>query len=485
MTTRTIIKFIHDTLEYGVPKKHTDDFLSLFGRRVLDGALNIDIDILKEFDSRYRSGINNIKWTGGIDFYIDLNTASKSGIFTKIEDIEKWIEQYKYKDDTGEKEMNHTGQVGQVGTGDILTNCLTDIIINTINKSNPTIGLSVETMRQLTDLVHSILLEIHNKENSIKLDKETLDTIKSLIENKDKETINTGEYKWAVVNNSTSIKLVGVDLLDLASKALIKKALLISGVPGTGKTKCMLELALELAKDRSRIKLISLGQDNMTYSDFMIGQSNIKGVTWRPTDGIFLEMCKKADADREHLYVMCIDEIGRGKTEAVFGELITAMEQRDTVINISYNKSLLVPSNLIILATRNIRDTSVTGLDLALYERFTQVEIEPQWNDTFINEISTDSEIVDILTQVAVYMTDINDTYKKKNRSYYMVGTRVITPSSQMIGDLTKDDILDMIESQLIPVLQHEQRLNSLPAADKNSVIDIINDIKSLVEERR
>lgn len=471
-------KFIYNQAEYGVPESNLDGFLSLFGTLIIDGAIEFDIDELNNLEKDINNASTNIDWTGGKDFYIDLEKASKLNTFNTIDDIEKWIKQYKYNKITtkqGSKQMD---------MNNILDRYIGDILISSINKSNPTIGLSIETMRQLTQLVEGIILEMRNKENKLILDKSSIDAIKDILSIKGKTEEIENEYKWSTKGVRGGISLIGIDILDLVSKALIKKALLISGVPGTGKTKCMLEVAKELAKDSSRIKLISLGQDNMTYSDFMIGQSNIGG-TWKPTDGVLLEMCKKADADRENTYVLCIDEIGRGQTEAVFGELITAMEQRDTIINISYNKSLMVPSNLIILATRNIRDTSVTGLDLALYERFTQVVIEPQWNDAFIREISTDKEIIDILTKIAIYMNEINEIYKNNNRSYHMIGTRVITPSNQMLEDLTKDDILDMLETQLIPVLQHEQRLNSLNKSSRDEITSLIEEINGIIEESK
>ena len=165
-------------------------------------------------------------------------------------------------------------------------------------------------------------------------------------------------------------------LLSLGTSGII-----LRGAPGTGKSWYADRIAMSLTGgDRTRIFRVKF-HPSYTYEDFFDGflpsqetksGFEIKGKVFR----LAIEKAQEADG----LVVLLIDEINRGNTAKIFGEALTYIEhgwRNVKFIPRLSDSEIVVPGNLIVLATMNPHDRSITPLDMALLRRFDQIDMPP------------------------------------------------------------------------------------------------------------
>lgn len=148
-------------------------------------------------------------------------------------------------------------------------------------------------------------------------------------------------------------------------------------------------------------------------------------------------------------YCLLIDEINRGNVSAIFGELITLIEEdkrltkNEIIAELPYSKKPFgVPPNLYIIGTMNTADRSVEALDTALRRRFSFKEIMP--NPSLLEKIEFDGfnlkEVLETINERIEFLLDRDHTI---GHSYFL--------------DLKNNDtdgLEEVFKNKVLPLLQ-------------------------------
>ena len=198
-----------------------------------------------------------------------------------------------------------------------------------------------------------------------------------------------------LVDDIKSSKAIPVSLLelDLDDPILVQvqkllglgtSGVIMTGVPGTGKSYYAKRIGKHLVKDPENDIFRVQFHPSYGYEDFVEGyrpdeqsQSGFKVV-----DKTFLLAChraRKLNKDKRFV-VLIVDEINRGDPARIFGELLTYIERpyREDIFTLPFSGNpFSVPENLLMLGTMNPYDRSVAQIDAAFVRRFDQIELQP------------------------------------------------------------------------------------------------------------
>src|SRR5680860_20370 len=174
---------------------------------------------------------------------------------------------------------------------------------------------------------------------------------------------------------------------------------LFTGPPGTSKTYYAGKIGRALTNHDDRRIVFLQFHPSYQYEDFMQGIiPRGDGGGFELVDKPFLRMCRAAEADPRHDYVIVIDELSRADPGRVFGEALTYVERSKRGLPVQLamdDEEVRVPDNLVILATMNPLDRGVDDVDAAFERRFAKVAMEP--DATIVEEFLDRNNVSDTL----------------------------------------------------------------------------------------
>lgn len=239
-----------------------------------------------------------------------------------------------------------------------------------------------------------------------------------------------------------------------------KKAIILRGVPGVGKTFVIRDLIRQAFKNigEDGIETIQFHQ-SYSYEEFIEGLKPQMDGSFKPEKGVFYEIANRAKNDQENNYFLVIDEINRGNISKIFGELMMLIEndKRDNAsLKLAYSKELFsVPGNLYIIGTMNTADRSLSLIDYALRRRFSFLTLEPAYGTVKFNEFLSKTmeltkENIGQINDAMIHVNSLIEERLDKNfligHSYFIADDETIDDFDTWFGDIVEFDIMPMIE---------------------------------------
>jgi 5-methylcytosine-specific restriction enzyme B len=246
-----------------------------------------------------------------------------------------------------------------------------------------------------------------------------------------------------------------------------KKALILQGAPGVGKTFMARKLAYAFleARDDARITSIQL-HPSYTYEDFVRGyRPTGQAGTFALMDGPFLRLCQQAADDPDRRHVLLVDEINRGHLSQVFGELFMLLEgdkrgPRHAVTPLyrrTDGETFHVPENVYVIGTMNIADRSLALVDFALRRRFAFLTLEPQFGaQAFVTWLQERKMPPALCALIVQRMGALNNHIAEDSRlgPAFRVGHSFFCPRGEDFSLLTKDWFAEVVETEVVPLLE-------------------------------
>lgn len=270
------------------------------------------------------------------------------------------------------------------------------------------------------------------------------------------------------------------DLHRILDRLRTKKAMILQGPPGVGKTFVARKLAWALMEevDNTRLEMVQFHQ-SYSYDDFVRGYRPLPDQrgSFGLQNGVFYEFCQIATKDPERKYVFVIDEINRGNLSLIFGELLMLIEAdkrgREFAVPLVYRTEdeprFYIPSNLYLIGLMNVADRSLAMVDYALRRRFAFVTLRPQYEShrfrQWLLDRSMPDELVDLITS---RMSALNREIKEDPLlgENYQIGHSNFCPKGDNFAELGHGWYAGIVETEIAPLLKEYWFDNSQKAEE-------------------
>jgi 5-methylcytosine-specific restriction protein B len=267
---------------------------------------------------------------------------------------------------------------------------------------------------------------------------------------------------------ASGVFLTEEELKHILERLQSKKAMILQGPPGVGKTFIAPKLAFALMKemDNERLETVQFHQ-SYSYDDFVRGYRPVPGKAGSFTlqNGVFYEFCQKAIKDPDREYVFIIDEINRGNLSQIFGELLMLIEAdkrgSEFAIPLTYRYEdephFFVPPNLYVIGLMNLADRSLAMVDYALRRRFVFVTLKPQFESELFRQWllarSMDANLVQLIMD---RMTELNREIKEDPLlgESYQIGHSFFLPRGDNFAGLDKNWYEGIVRTEIVPLLK-------------------------------
>ncbi|NMC53888.1 MAG: AAA domain-containing protein [Chloroflexi bacterium] len=267
---------------------------------------------------------------------------------------------------------------------------------------------------------------------------------------------------------ASGIFLEITEINQILSRLKEKKAIIIQGPPGVGKTFIARKLAYALMSeiDNDRVEFVQFHQ-SYSYDDFVRGYRPLpdKAGTFGIKDGIFIRFCQKAIEDPDREYVFIIDEINRGNLSQIFGELLMLIEHdkrgADYSVPLVYAQEseprFYIPSNVYIIGLMNLADRSLAMVDYALRRRFAFITLLPKFETKqFENWLSTRSMNAELIQHIVSRLSAINSEIREDPLlgENYQIGHSYFCPKGDDFSELDIRWYQSIVKTEIVPLVK-------------------------------